>query len=170
MNNIIRPSIKFIEGNLKGELIGVEIGVWRGENAEKILQNLSIKKLYLIDPYDAYKSYILPPTKDLTKDEEIAQEKLAKFKDKIRFIKLKASDAVHLIPDELDFVYIDGNHTYEYVKQDIENYWPKIKKGGVIGGHDYNAKEPGINKAVDEFVKNKKTRLYIKPYDWWIVK
>ena len=47
-----------------------------------------------------------------------------------------SEDAVDDIPEKLDFVYIDGNHAYEYVKKDIGLYYPKLKKGGVIGGHD----------------------------------
>ncbi len=55
----------------------------------------------------------------------------------------------------IDFCFIDANHTYEYVKRDIENFLPKMKRMGIIAGHDYNHQHPGVLKAVDEvFGKN----------------
>ena len=51
--------------------------------------------------------------------------------------------------ESLDFVFIDGNHIYEAVKADINAWFPKIKKGGVLAGHDYQF--PGVRRAVDEF-------------------
>jgi predicted O-methyltransferase YrrM len=50
----------------------------------------------------------------------------------------------------IDFIYIDAEHTYESVKRDLELYLPKLKKGGIIGGHDYHEVWPGVCKAVDE--------------------
>ena len=51
-----------------------------------------------------------------------------------------------------DFIYIDANHTYEDVKRDLELYLPKLKKGGLIGGHDYYVDWEGVVKAVNEVV------------------
>ena len=49
------------------------------------------------------------------------------------------STIVHKEIDELyDAVFIDGNHSYEYVKKDLENYWPKVKSGGIVALHDVN--------------------------------
>jgi len=84
-----------------------------------------------------------------------------------------SADAISDIPDNVDFVYIDGNHKYEYVKQDMEMYYKKVKKGGVLGGHDiYNEFCPehnGIVRAFVEFMANKKN-YFIQCPDWWIVK
>ncbi len=163
----MREAIKFIKE--KTGLVGVEIGVYKGENTKEILENLPIKKLYLVDPYEVYEDYPEQPVQ-LKQAESMATEKLSKYKDKIHFIKLKSSDAIHLIPDNLDFVYIDGNHKYEYVKQDIENYYPKLKIGGILAGHDYKAVELGVDKAVEEFVKKKALKINNKKADWWVVK
>ncbi|MDP3697256.1 MAG: class I SAM-dependent methyltransferase, partial [Candidatus Taylorbacteria bacterium] len=57
------------------------------------------------------------------------------------------------IKEELDFVYIDGNHSYDYVKKDLELYWDKVKKGGALTGDDFNIKD--IARAVFEFSKEK---------------
>ena len=66
----------------------------------------------------------------------------------------------------LDFVYIDGYHTYEAVCEDIQRWRPKIKSGGKIGGHDYH--HPAIVKAVEENFP----KTYVEVYDdfSWILK
>lgn len=61
----------------------------------------------------------------------------------------------------LDMVYIDGDHAYKAAKADIEAYWPKVRKGGILAGHDYEEIKHdrpiwgtvGVEPAVDEFVK-----------------
>lgn len=175
-----RPSIKFIKDILGYPLVGAEIGVQLGKNAESMLQLLNIKKLYLIDPYIHYKKNIHNIAQNFPSVLARAIEKLFRFRNKIVWVKKMSADAVHLVPNNLDFVYIDGNHTYDFVKQDLENYWPKIKKGGVLAGHDYflNALlirgkmvgELEVKKAVDEFVKKHNLDLNVKAPDWWMVK
>lgn len=182
----MRPSTKFIKETLKGDLIGVEIGVFHGSNALEMLRGLKIKKLYLVDSYVKY----WDETKFRYDDELDLAYKRARsitndFKDKVVFKKLKSADASKLIPDELDFVYIDANHDYEHVSEDIKNYWEKIKKGGVFSGHDYEQREKkedvrwGVTKAVDEFVKKNGLKLYVEcdnddknpgNHDWWVIK
>ena len=53
---------------------------------------------------------------------------------------------------ELDFVFIDGEHGYEAAKADVEAWWPKVRSGGLLVGHDYDRHRfPGVCRAVDEF-------------------
>ncbi len=58
--------------------------------------------------------------------------------------------------ESFDYIYIDSDHRYEQTVRDIAQWWPKVKKGGILAGHDYNArnKEYGVIQAVDEFVKD----------------
>ena len=104
-------------------------------------------------------------------------------------------DAVKDFDDEsLDFVYIDGNHLYPAVKKDIDLWWPKVKAGGVMGGHDYdivssshnidtylytfrvNGIHYGVVKAVNDFADkhmlsiNAEAATYNNAYDWWVHK
>jgi hypothetical protein len=66
-------------------------------------------------------------------------------------VKLPSIEAAKLYGDNsLDFVFIDASHEYESVKDDIEAWYPKIKFGGYIGGHDYVRGEYGVYRAVDE--------------------
>jgi len=188
----MRHATSFLGQILKGELVGVEIGVDEGKNAEEMLKHLNLKKLYLIDSYKGYmgkdgifypddytdvpsefndpearKKYPVTPKKEAKR---IAHERLKEFKDKIVWIEKFSDEAVNDIPNKLDFVYIDGNHNYEYVKDDIKNYWPKLRKGGILCGHDYqDPRHPGVTKAVHEFINNDFTKLKIQLIDWAII-
>jgi len=62
--------------------------------------------------------------------------------------------AKRIASDSVDLVFIDANHKYPYIKADIINYWPKVKLGGIMLGHDYREdgkKFRGVRKAVTEF-------------------
>lgn len=151
------------------DVVGVEIGTLRGLNAVSIVQNLNIKQLYLVDPYILYDDGI-NAYQNRTKDYKIAQQNVKAFKDKVTFVTKKSEDAVDDIPNDLDFVYIDGNHSYEYVKKDIEMYYPKVKPGGILGGHDFRAGFYGLCTAVLEFANEHQINLYGDHTDWWFVK
>jgi predicted O-methyltransferase YrrM len=60
------------------------------------------------------------------------------FEDRAYMLRMKGEHACNFIEDKsLDFVYIDANHTYQAVKEDIRLWYPKVKSGGLIMGHDY---------------------------------
>ncbi len=167
-----RGFIKYMKRSKINEpLIGVEIGVLEGKHSESILKELRIKKLFLIDVYADYDE---KEKFNISYDDsyERAKKRLEKFAGKIQFIKKLSSQAVKDVPNNLDFVYIDGNHTYKYVKEDIKNYYPKLKKSGILAGHDFDYLSPGVIKAVIEFVYKNKLELQTDPFqsDWWIVK
>ena len=162
--------IKAREGNK--ELVGIEIGTWEGRNAEHILKTLNMKKLYLIDPYAQYEEYPDFKNQQLVNAQIEAIKAVSQFRDKVVWINKFSDEAVKEIKEQVDFVYIDGNHEYEYVKKDIANYYPLVKEGGYIGGHDiqsgYSPHIRGVLKAVLEFVKDK--QLFILGADWWVIK
>lgn len=153
-------------------LIGVEIGVLCGLNTRVMFQHLPIEKLYCVDPYTCYNNYNI--YEDGDKNFILAKKNLRKYLDRIEFLKTFSFDAVKNIPDGLNFVYIDGNHSYNSVKQDINLYYPKVRKGGVLGGHDFYAqcdKDNGVARAVLEFVEEYDLELMGKEgYDWFVVK
>lgn len=72
--------------------------------------------------------------------------------DVVRPIKKLSSQAVQDVPSPIAALFIDGDHSYESVKQDINNYYPKISDGGYLAFHDYG--RFGVTKAVDEFLKS----------------
>lgn len=151
---------------LGNDLVGVEIGVWRGESALSILQNLSIKTLYLIDPYVEYDEYNVNEISghpNMVENENVAKDILSEYKNKIIWVKKKANDAIIDISNNVDFVYIDGNHAGGYVKMDIENYYTKVRNGGILAGHDFQKIE--VRHNVLEFNKNKNHDLYSFPFE-----
>ena len=138
----------------KGPIKGIEIGCYEGVNATYLLETLPQLQLTGVDPYDTYIDW-----NGLNVDYNEGEFKLAK--DKIEQVKWKfpkfdiiertSDDAVSEFEDEsVDFVFVDGLHTYEQTIQDCINYLPKVKPGGIICGHDYNVIR-GVTRAVDEF-------------------
>lgn len=183
----VRPMIAQLKG--KKDLVGAEIGVWAGTNAISILENLDIKKLYLIDCYEIYDGWGFEVIgdiagcgcdverakkrvkKDIREAKIAAEKKLKKHKDKVVWLQEMSHTAAKKIKDEsLDFVYIDGNHTYEFVRVDILVWRPKVKIGGILGGHDFNA--DGVQKAVRELfpMSNWPAKPKKPNNDWWITK
>ena len=147
------------------DLKEAEIGVFEGINSEDLMKNLDIKELYLIDPWEEYENN---PMGSLEKAEAITKRRMKKYGDKIKYIKEYSSNAINKIPNNLDFIYIDGNHDYKFVKEDLNNYWNKVKIGGVFAGHDMLI--PDVLKAVLEFVEEKKVDFFIVGDDWVIIK
>jgi hypothetical protein len=161
--------IKYIQANSKGKrLVGAEVGVWRGDNALDILQTLNVKTLFLIDPYLPYLDN--DGLRDPLPHFKVAKRRLSRFADKIEWLLKSSLEAVDLLPSNLDFVYLDGNHNYDFVKSDVEVYYPKLVQGGVLGGHDFSSDYQGVVLAVTDFVKERRIKLFIDSPDWWIVK
>jgi len=163
----LRPSmLKLLEKNKKN-LVGAEIGVKFGQNASHILKGLDIKTLYLVDPYPTYEEdgkIINPENKRQGK----LEPKLKNFKDKIVWIRKLSVEAAKDIEDNsLDFVYIDANHDYEFVRDDIKVWTPKVKIGGMVAGHDIERES--VLKAVKEYgVKYPSVNpISTTDSDWW---
>jgi predicted O-methyltransferase YrrM len=119
---------------------GVEIGTSGGFYAGRIMKTVPNLKLYCVDPYITYSDYVeTPRPEDQTRQEEhlrIAKERLKDFN--VTFVRKTSRDAANDFEDNsIDFVYIDGNHSFEYVIEDIALWTKKVRKGGIIAGHDY---------------------------------
>ncbi len=168
-NYPLRTSIKFALEYFKGRKITcAEIGTYRGENALYILEKLNIKKIYLIDPWEKYPGYNEYDKDKLRRYFLETKKRLRKYSDKIVYMMNLSKDASKEISEKLDFVYVDGNHDYEYVKEDMELYWNKLAKGGILAGHDISW--PGVGKAFCEFVEKKGLEPNIANMDWWVIK
>jgi hypothetical protein len=160
--------LKKVHGS--SQLVGVEVGVYQGTNAYHMLTTLNLKTLYLIDPYLPYEDGD-GTTRDCgDNDFSIAKRDLNKFSSRCIFIRKTSLDAIKDLPDNLDFVYIDANHNYKYVKVDIEAYYKKICVGGVLGGHDFYEQYQGVIFAVTDFAREHNLRLFIDSPDWWVIK
>jgi len=166
----IRPMICLLSKKYKQPLTGIEIGTYDGKNAKYMFKLLNLKKLYCIDPFKPYLVIRNTGESNVQRDDmpsiyDIAKKNLYRYKDKILFIKKYSDDAINDVPI-VDFVYIDGDHRYEQVKKDIENYYPKARL--VIGGDNFP--NHGVALAVLDFVKKNNLELYTDNQDWWINK
>lgn len=149
----------------------VEIGTATGKTSYSLLSNIDNIHVTTIDPYKFYPSYVDGKSNQSILDNLRikAQRTLQPFvkEGRCKMINLFSDQAAEQI-QSTDMVFIDANHSYEYVKKDIEIYMPKIKKGGILCGHDYKAYE-GVTKAVNEIAKNLQVN-YASDYFWYTYK
>jgi len=132
---------------LKENTIMIEIGSFAGESTAIFLNSGKVDKIYCVDPW----TYGYDDEDIASRQNEDAEKVFdGKFDDDDRVIKIKEySDlALSQLTEKVDFVYVDGNHTNEWVKKDIANYIPLIKDDGFIGGHDCT--HPPIADAIRE--------------------
>jgi len=164
----------FLLDYLPPQSVGAEIGVWKGGFTKQILEAVNPKELFLIDPYAYQPSYTSAwygkPELDQKKMDAIFEETKADLETLSRNVELhflrEDSTKAHQKIEEggLDWVYIDGNHTYEFVKKDLLNFYPKVKVGGYITGDDYDLQgwwDNGVKKAVDEFIQEHTAQIEV---------
>jgi len=172
---------------IKPDTVGAEIGVWLGNTSTQFVKK-GLKKLYMVDSYSvepykensemSFQEYIAKYSKITG---EIAPTGFEKYYDRVfneiktRFKTYNEAEICRMTSDEwfkthndveLDWIYIDGDHSYEGCLQDLENSLKLVKSGGLILGDDYgwpNAKwqKTGVTKAVNEFInKHKLTQIF----------
>ncbi len=168
--NVVRPMTLFAKEYFSNKPIdAAEIGVFKGENAYSILKNLNVTFMFLIDSYCTF--YRKDKKIDVSKIAYYhAKQILEPFSHKVLWIIKDSLLATENIYGRLDFIYIDANHDYMHVKSDIETYYNWTVSGGLLGGHNYEARFPGVIKAVDEFVEEYDLNLNISHPDWWVIK
>lgn len=150
-----------------GFKVGAEIGTSKGRFAEQLCQ--AGLKLYCIDPWLDYPDY--------SRGDEGWQANLDHLFEKTKnrllpynaiLVRKMSMDALDDFEDEsLDFVYIDGNHAFEYVANDIAGWSKKVKKGGVVSGHDYSHsftyqfEKIQVRDAVDGYMKANNKNFFV---------
>lgn len=127
-----------------------EVGVREGYFSKFILDNTNVKKLYAIDPWERNPEL----QNGIQEAYNTCHRLLDPFGDRAEMIKGYSPSVSEMFEnDSLDFVYIDGLHDYESVQADINGFYRKVKKGGIIAGHDYHEGDwPGVYNAVNEFI------------------
>lgn len=156
-----------------------EVGVWKGDLSSIILTVVAPKKLHLIDPWafmtdEVYETawYGGAAAASQSDMDHIYNNVANRFDDQIQegtvqVHRCPSEESTHLFPNEyFDWVYIDGNHLYEFVKKDLYGYFPKIKAGGCIAGDDYASggwHDGGVKRAVEEFAATEPVELKLLP-------
>ena len=128
---------EYVRNKLGVNLNMIEIGAYMGESTFIFASSRIFNKIHTIEPHSGNEEFneMFGYDWDLVKKEFVTN--LRFFKNIKHYSSLSQHTHQHFADGEFDFIYIDGLHTYEAVKQDIELYLPKLKKGGIIGGHDY---------------------------------
>lgn len=152
-----------------------EVGTWKGDFAEVILRLSKPVKLYLIDPWQYFpefrESWYGAPDGSQAQMDAVHDGVARRFQGRIRqgqveMVRALSQEAAAKIPDaSLDWVYIDGNHAYEFVSQDLQLYFPKIKPGGYLAGDDYAEGgwwQGGVQRAVDEFLEANRGKVRLE--------
>ena len=143
----------------------VEVGRWKGKSSAYMAVEIANSEknidFYCVDHWEGG-----PDHKDwdvLSELYTIWKTNMQPLEDYFIEMKMTSVEASTKFEDEsLDFVFIDASHAYEDVKLDIETWMPKVKLGGIIGGHDYEDYFPSVKQAVNECLEGKEFDVYEK--------
>jgi len=163
-------------------VVGVEVGVWKGKNAQRLLTARHNLTLYLVDPWKAAE----PGTSFAESGAEMAEypqddfdmakrqvEGIAEqFGRRAKILEMDSADGAKEIKRrgvKIDFVFIDSDHSYDGVMGDLDAWLElAIDRGAAwIGGHDYANKNGEVKRAVDE-VFNESTIEIDEDHTWFV--
>jgi len=135
-----------------------EVGVLRGTYAGALNRMKDLNEFHLIDPWrifpkEEFNDYPKKTQQDWDKTYEFVENK---FRG-VDYVTIHRGTSLEVAPkfspNYFDMVYIDANHKYKYVFEDISTWLPKVKKGGILGGHDFDTKS--VREAVLEYFDEK---------------
>ena len=150
-------------------IVGIEIGTAEGLLTKSLLLYLSnLEMIYTIDP-----CLFVPGTEfeascydqNWHNDRyNQAVKALAEYPGRYTHLRITSDEAVKVTPEVVDWVWVDGDHSRAQVIKDIENYYPKVKVGGIFGGHDAQIALPLVKERVKEEV------VEGVELTWWCIK
>lgn len=152
--NIKIPENGFVLNQMikvKNFLIGAELGVRRGELSSSLLSNNNLLKMICVDLWGHHESFNESHPHDINFNSYL--KNIDGLESRVNTIKKLTTDAAKEIEDgSLDFIFLDATHTYNALRADILTWLPKVKKGGLIAGHDYHPAfdNSGIIRVVNE--------------------
>jgi SAM-dependent methyltransferase len=147
--NITRLDLAKLFAEL-GYKTGVEVGVSEGRYSLMLCQTIPGLQLTCVDPWQAYERI----SQRLCDERyRLAVERLTPYG--VTFARMTSIEAVKNFPESsLDFVYVDGWHVFDAVMQDIIEWSRRVRKGGIVSGHDYyDFYKAGVRAAVDAYTR-----------------
>lgn len=139
----------------------VEVGCKEGRTTGFVLANCPDIRVISIDPWMKQEASTDPTREtyqswDFAEIERVFWENVGEHKERCKMIRTTSEAAAaafadsmaHAVVEPADVVFLDALHDYDSVKQDISLWWPKVREGGFICGHDYQHKFPGVMRAV----------------------
>ena len=171
----------------RGIRCGAEVGVLRGESSRVLLERLPDLRLYMVDAWAVYAphtSYYLSgdSAARLTAERQEAHRREATSStefaaDRRVVLHMDSRTAADRVKDlELDFAFLDADHTYEAIAADLRRWWPKVRVGGFLCGHDFGHPRDrrgiwGVSRAVNEFAEEYQASVQTGHSTvWWVVK
>lgn len=132
--------------------VAVEVGVASGEYTEILCKNNKQMHVYGIDPWIPYPEYTDYSGNEIDGMKGDCMKRLKRYSNYTLIEKLSMDALADFEDDSVDFAYIDANHYEPYVSQDIAGWYKKVKKGGILAGHDFI---PGsdVAKAITSFAE-----------------
>lgn len=149
----------------------VEVGVHKADYGYLTLDIVPDMIWYGVDPYTLYgrrrKIYHQNIWDGLCL--KVTAKMSRRFGERFILVRKRSDEAIPYLPAKVDFVFIDGNHDYDYVIKDLRMYEPLVKKGGIMAAHDFNT-GPGV--AIAEHVKKYNRNIVHEDFDpcgvcWW---
>lgn len=157
---------------------GVEVGVEKGKNAQTMFEIIPNLKLYGVDPYQQHPqaSYVYHAEKRGWNDKYLqnCKKQCLKRMHARNFTLLQGFSeymADKLKDNTLDFVYIDADHSYDMIMLDVIKWGRKLKKGGIMSGHDYyydsnkQGRRAKVTQAINDYTKIHGIKFYITDED-----
>jgi hypothetical protein len=162
---------------------GCEVGVEKGKNAQEMFERIPNLKLYAVDPYRQHLQYGYEAKAYLSRWDDrylrmVKRQAKKRLENRNAVIIEKFSEEAvkDILDNSLDFVYIDGDHSYDFVMQDIIIWGRKVRTGGIISGHDYFydndklGRQAKVTQAVNDYTRVHGIEFYITKEDKYIKK
>lgn len=169
-------------------LTGAEIGVHRGQTSALLLREFPRLSLFMVDPWHEYAAD--DPYRqsgdacarfswaDQRRNREAAEQATEFARHRRMVVQLTSEQAAGELARSghpFDFAFIDGDHTLEAVRLDIASWWPLVRSGGVLAGHDLDHPRDrrgiwGVRLAVEEHERVSGVRFGVVGSCWWFVK
>jgi hypothetical protein len=133
-----KPSLDLARG------VCVEVGTWNGSFARALLRRPSVRHVYCVDPYTTFAAEDYRDAMNALSQEDfdlkfnrVRRRLTSTFPGRVSFLRKPSTEASADFEDgSVDFVYIDGNHDYTHVRDDLRAWYPKVKAGGYLCGDD----------------------------------
>jgi hypothetical protein len=165
--------VNVLKKHFSTNIIGCEIGVCLGVTSEYLLSEIkNLTKLYCVDNYPTYTDWTGVIMNDVKQNamKEHAFNRLKKFNERVEFVYESSVDFSKKNPEKtLDFIFIDGDHSYDGAFRDFQNYFPLIKDGGIFAGHDFTLKD--VNLALRNFLGKRINEVIpLENNAWYLIK
>ncbi len=157
-------------------VVGVEIGTCLGVTAELFLKELpSLEKLFCVDHYPAFIDWngtVMSEDRQACMKEH-AKQRLSVYGERPLLVYSDSQKFADWFRAQsqwssLDFIFVDGDHSFEGVLRDFQLYWDLVRPGGIFAGHDWNI--PSVQQAIKQFFPDQTKVHHVANEGWYIVK